>query len=129
MDKHDPVAIHLENVYEDDYAAIGELLDRVNETVQDERLTACLDIGHVHSNSSKPLDEWVVGLGKRIRYVHLHDNAGVLDDHWGLGKGKIDIVRVLDLLMKHALDSVWTIETVVSDIELSLEWLKDKGYL
>ena len=121
--------MHLENVYEDDCSAIAELLDRVNEALHADRLTACLDIGHVHANSSRTFDEWITGLGHRIRYVHLHNNNGILDDHWGLWKGKIDIVRVLDLLMKYSPDSAWTIETVVNDIEQSALWLKEKGYL
>jgi len=128
-DKHDPVVVHLENVYEDDCSAMAELLDRVNEALHADRLTACLDIGHVHANSSRTFDEWITGLGDRIRYVHLHNNDGILDDHWGLWKGKINIVRVLDLLMKYSPDSAWTIETVVSDIEQSALWLKEKGYL
>ena len=128
-DKLDPPAIHLENVYEDDYTPLSELLDRVNDTVHDERLTACLDIGHVHSNSSKTLEEWITGLGERIRYIHLHNNNGILDDHWGLWKGKIDLIQVLDCLVKHSPGAVWTVETQVSDIEQSLAWLKEKRYL
>jgi sugar phosphate isomerase/epimerase len=128
-DKHGPVNVHIENVYEDDYSGIAELLDRVNEALNEEKLTACLDIGHVHSNSSKALEEWITNLGNRIRYVHLNNNDGIVDDHWGLWKGKIDIVHVLDLLMKHSPASVWTVETLVSDIEQSVEWLKEKGYV
>src|SRR4030042_3389602 len=72
---------HMENVYEDDYSSLEELVDRVNQTFQEDRLTICLDIGHVNANSSKSLAEWISGLGSRIRYVHLHNNEGVLDDH------------------------------------------------
>ncbi len=75
---------HLENVYDDDYSVISELLDRVNEILQRNVLTSCLDIGHVHSNSSKTLEGWIKGLGDRIQYVHLHNNDEIFDNHWGL---------------------------------------------
>jgi sugar phosphate isomerase/epimerase len=128
-DKHGSMRFHLENVYDDDYSMISELLDKVNEALQRDILTVCLDIGHVHSNSSKTLEDWITGLGNTVQYVHLHNNDGILDDHWGLWKGKIDIVNVLDLLMKHAPDSVWTIETIRTDVEKSIVWLKEKGYI
>jgi sugar phosphate isomerase/epimerase len=128
-DKSTPNMIHVENVYEDDYAALRELIDRVNKKFQGDRLTICLDIGHVNANSSKSLSDWISGLGDRIRYVHLHNNDGVLDDHWRLDKGKIDVGQVLDLLQKQAPNAVCTVETYVEDLEPSLLWLKERGYL
>jgi sugar phosphate isomerase/epimerase len=128
-DKLRPGLLHLENVYEDDHTALAELLDRVNASLHGEILTACLDIGHVHANSSKTMDEWITGLGDRIRYVHLHNNDGILDDHWGFWKGQIDIAHVLELLSKHSPKSVWTIETYIEDIEPSVLWLQERGYL
>ncbi len=120
--------LHLENVYEDDPGMIAELIDRVNEALGREALTVCLDVGHVHANSSRTLEDWIVGLGNLVRYTHLHNNDGVLDDHWGLWRGKIDMARVLDLLSEHAPDAVWTVETAPSDVEQSLLWLAEQGY-
>jgi sugar phosphate isomerase/epimerase len=128
-DKHASMRFHVENVYEDDYSIIAELLDAVNEALHADALTACLDVGHVHANSSKTLEEWIRGLGDRIQYVHLHNNDGVLDDHFGLWRGKIDMVSVLDLLMTHSPDAVWTIETVPADAARSVLWLKERGYI
>lgn len=124
-----PGLIHLENVYENDCSALGELIDRVNETLHDEMLTICLDIGHVNANSTKSYEDWISGLGERIRYAHLHNNDGILDDHWRLDKGKIDIRKVLDLLQKYATKAVWCVETIDGDTEPSLLWLQSKGYL
>ncbi len=120
--------IHLENVYEDDFTALLELIDRVNQTFEGERLTVCLDIGHVSANSSKTLADWITGLGDRIRYAHLHNNDGILDDHWRLDKGRINVSEVLDLLLNHSPNAVWTVETGISDIEPSLFWLQERGY-
>lgn len=128
-DKSTPNMIHVENVYEDDFSPLGELIDRVNQAHQGERLSACLDIGHVNANSSKTLAEWIIGLGDRIRYVHLHNNDGVLDDHWRLDKGNIDVRQALELLLKHSPNAICTVETSVEDIEPSLIWLKERGYL
>jgi sugar phosphate isomerase/epimerase len=128
-DKSTPNMIHVENVYEDDFTALGELIDRVNQAYQGERLSICLDIGHVNANSSKSLADWIIGLGDRIRYVHLHNNDGILDDHWRLDKGKIDVRQVLELLIKHSPNAICNVETFVEDIEPSLLWLKERGYL
>jgi hypothetical protein len=56
-------------------------------------------------------------------------NVGILDDHWGLWRGKIDVARVLDQLLEHAPDAVWTIETGLADVERSLVWLQEQGHI
>jgi sugar phosphate isomerase/epimerase len=128
-EKHIPGLLHLENVYEDDFSTLQELVDRVNEAQQVEALTICLDIGHVNANSSKSFAEWIETLGSRIRYVHLHNNSGLLDDHWRLDKGTIQVSHVLELLQKHSPEATWSVETTVEDIEPSLQWLKRNRYL
>jgi len=128
-DKPAPNFIHLENVYEDDFTTLVELIDRVDQAFEGERLTVCLDIGHVFANSSKTLADWITSLGDRIRYVHLHNNNGILDDHWRLDKGRINVSEVLDLLLMHSPNALWTIETSANDLEPSLLWLQARGYL
>lgn len=123
------VSVHLENVFEDDHTTIAELLDTVNAELEREALSACLDIGHVHAYSSRPLEEWIAGLGGRIRYVHLHNNDGLQDDHYRFSRGGIDIARVLELLLRHAPDALWTVEMAAAEAEDSLLWLREKGYL
>ncbi|MBN2363919.1 sugar phosphate isomerase/epimerase [candidate division WOR-3 bacterium] len=128
-DKTEGLAIHLENVFEDDFSAIAELIDKTNEIYKREILSACLDIGHVSANSTKSHEEWIKGLGERIKYVHLNSNDGVLDDHWRLGKGKIDVEKVLELLDKYSPTAFWTIETLLNEIEPSVLFLKERGLL
>jgi sugar phosphate isomerase/epimerase len=127
-DKPKPGLFHIENVYEDEPGALLELVERVNEVFQDEILTSCMDIGHVNANSSRSFDEWISTMGNRIRYVHLHNNFGVLDDHLTLTKGTIDVAGVLKLLKVHSPNAIWTIETSVEDLEPSLHWLQEQGY-
>jgi sugar phosphate isomerase/epimerase len=129
VDKSGPIRIYLENIYEDDFGIIVELVARVNEALGREALSVCLDIGHVHANSSKSLAQWITGLGSIIQYTHLHNNDGIKDDHWGLWRGKIDVAEVLDLLLRYAPSAVWTIEANSEDVERSLLWLQERGYL
>lgn len=121
--------IHVENVYEDHFVHLEELIDQVNQAINQKILSICLDIGHVNANSSKTFDEWIQALGDRIRYVHIHNNGGTLDDHWRLDRGTIQIEHVLDLLKRHSPNAAWTVETPVVDIEPSLLWLQERNYL
>jgi len=120
--------VHVENVYEDDYTTLKELVDTVNEAFSAELLTICLDIGHVNANSSRSIDEWISELGKRIGHVHLQNNSGLADDHSRLDKGTLDVAHVLNLLSTCCPASSWTIETTTEDIEPSLIWMGDQGY-
>ncbi len=117
------VRIHLENVYEDDWRLLADLLDAIG----DERVTACLDIGHVNANSSRGLPEWIRGLNRRIGYVHLHNNDGIHDNHFGLDQGTIDMRPVLEALQDHAPGADWSIETAA--LRKSIEWLERNGLL
>ncbi len=128
-DKNDSIEIHIENVYEDDPSTILELLDKINESLQREAVSSCLDIGHVNANSSKTHKEWITTLGRRIKYVHVHNNGGIFDDHWGLWEGTINVGEVLDLLKEYSPESVWMIEARQPFISDSLEWLKERNYL
>lgn len=114
--KLDDIEVHIENVYEDDFSLMKELVDSINNP----KFSVCLDLGHVNANSSKSLNEWIYGLGDRIRYVHMHNNEGVLDNHFGLWRGKINMVKTLELLKIYASNAAWTIETVEEDIEQSI---------
>jgi sugar phosphate isomerase/epimerase len=128
-DKHRSMRFHIENVYEDDHSMMAELVDAVNEALRTDALTVCLDVGHVNANSSRTFEEWIKGLGSRIQYAHLHNNDGVLDDHFGLWRGTIDMAKVLDLLMTYSPDAVWTIEARPTDVERSVLWLRERGYI
>jgi sugar phosphate isomerase/epimerase len=121
--------IHLENVYEDGFTGLKQLVAQVNQIINARQLTICLDIGHVHANSSHTLGAWIQGLGDHIRYVHVHNNNGILDDHWQLDTGKIDMRQTLNLLKEHCPQATWTVETLVDQIEPSLQWLQQQGYM
>ncbi|WP_019850784.1 sugar phosphate isomerase/epimerase [Desulfitobacterium sp. PCE1] len=124
-DKPNSMEIHIENVYEDDFNLLKELVDAIG----DPRFSICLDLGHVNANSTKELNNWIQGLNDRIRYVHLHNNNGKFDDHFGLWKGEIDMLNTLELLKVHSPKALWTIETLSVDIKPSIDWLVDNGFI
>lgn len=119
------IEIHIENVCEDDYYLINDLI----ETVDNPMFSACLDIGHVNIHSHKTISEWIKGLNKKIKYVHLHNNDGITDNHFGLCRGEINIADVLELLEIYAPNSKWSLETKLNETEESVLWLESNGFI
>jgi sugar phosphate isomerase/epimerase len=112
--------IHLENVYEDDWRLLSELVD----AVADERLSLCLDLGHVNANSAYGAVEWIEALGFRIGHIHLHNNHGARDEHNGLADGTLDMEAVLRALAEHCPEASWNIESK-KDVVSSIDYLLD----
>lgn len=117
--------IHIENVCEDDYWLINDLIEAVDNPI----FSACLDIGHVNVNSQKTIADWIKGLNTKIKYVHLHNNDGINDNHFGLRRGKINIANVLELLEIYAPNSKWSLETKLKETEESVIWLEANGFI
>lgn len=113
----------LENAAEED----PELLTRILDRVADQRLGACLDIGHAHCNSPVALSDWIEALGPRMRHVHLSNNDGTADRHWRLDRGTIDMRAALEMITEHAPDATMTLEC--GEEERSVRWLMEQGYL
>lgn len=85
----------------------------------------CLDIGHLNVFSRVSTRQWIETLGRAIRHVHLHDNAGESDDHLALGEGAIDFAEFLAALEEHNISPCYTIEnTSTEDVESSLSYLR-----
>jgi len=98
------MVILLENEYDESFEDIKTICDGVANT----RLGVCLDIGHSLAYSQLDLEEWIKGLGSRIRYIHLHWNDGSSDSH--LPPSKSQILYLRDLLKKYAIDPIITQE-------------------
>ena len=125
-DKLEDMEIHIENVYEDDYALMYELVEAINHP----NFSVCLDIGHVNANSTKTLESWINGLGKKIKHVHLHNNDGIYDNHFGLHKGTINMLRILETLKKTSPSASWTLEILdIADLIESVKFLERNGFL
>jgi sugar phosphate isomerase/epimerase len=112
--------IHIENVYEEDWRLLSSLIDGLG----DERVSICLDVGHVSCFSPRDVREWIAGLGLRIGHVHLHNNSGRGDEHRGLAEGRLDMKAVLDELRGSCPRASWNVE-VSEGLESSVGFLVD----
>lgn len=119
------IAFDMENLLEWDEKPLGEIVDEVD----DDRLGLNLDIGHAHCNSKISVVEWIKNLGNKIKYVHLHNNHGERDEHLGLMNGNMDVIAVLNALNEYAPDAVWALECRLEDMEESLIFLKENGFI
>jgi sugar phosphate isomerase/epimerase len=122
--KPEYVCFHLENLIELSPDIMIETLD----TIADPRVTACLDIGHAHCNSTTPVLNWIERLGKRIAYVHLHDNDGTEDQHLAIGRGSIPFREICSALNNYAPEAIWSLEVQTDGIKESYQWLIDNGF-
>lgn len=121
----DDIEIHIENVCEEDFSLINDLVESVNSPV----FSACLDIGHVNVNSSRSLEHWIKGLNTNIKYVHLHNNDGLIDSHYGLCRGQINILQTLELLETYAPNAAWSLETKLAETKQSVLLLEQNGFI
>jgi len=117
-DRQDDIEIHIENVFEKKWEYLKEYID----VIDSEKVSVCLDLGHVNAYSDQDVEAWVKGLKGRIKYVHVHNNYGDNDSHSGLHNGTIDMYKALSLLKEYSGDAIWTVET--PEIEPSFEWLQ-----
>lgn len=132
-DKDNFITMMIENQCEEDSTVLQMEIDSVN----DDRLKICLDIGHAHANSNMSVRDWIKTLGNRIGYLHLHNNHGKVegrpsfknDEHLGLEEGTIDIENIFKLLEEYAPNAIWNIECKLDYIEESVNILKKLGYL
>jgi sugar phosphate isomerase/epimerase len=92
-------------------------------------LSICLDVGHVLSGFSGPVDifEVLAACAPRLAEVHLHDAprpgaAGVVygQDHQPLGEGDLDVGRFLDRLTSLGFEGPVTFELTVDEARVSL---------
>ncbi len=131
-DKDENIVICLENQFELD----SDMMIQIIDGVDDERLKACLDIGHAHANSDMIVEKWIKTLGERIAYYHLHNNHGKQnikghnnDEHLGLNHGTINIGSIMEYAEKYSPNAIWNIESKIEYHIEDLEALKELGYI
>lgn len=106
MEGKSGIQILMENVYDQEIPPMIE----VEQKVESPDFKLCLDIGHAHCYSPRPLSEWIQAFGKHAGHVHVHDNCGDRDAHLGLGRGNIPVDETLELLNTYMPDAEYTIE-------------------
>lgn len=123
-DKPEDFYIMIENVLEDEPYTMAEMLKQLG----DHRIGACLDIGHAHCSSNVDLMDWVSALGPFLHHVHIHNNNKEYDQHWDLGRGNIDMNRIMEAIRDCAPGTVtYTIENV--ECRDSMRWLSENGWI
>ena len=122
--KDDGIKVHIENVFEDDYFILNELM----EEIADDKTSMCLDVGHVSAYSKIDVMEWMKILNKYIKHMHIHNNCGNRDSHLGINKGDLDIMEILNLVKDK--DITISLEiTNLDELEESLEILYKNGFI
>lgn len=120
----DDIKIHIENVHEEDYFLLNELM----EEIHDEKTSVCLDVGHVNAYSKVDVMEWMKILKKYIKHMHIHNNFGDRDSHLGINKGELDIIEILNIVKDK--DITVTLEiTHVDELRESLDILYKNGFI
>lgn len=116
--------IALENVMEPS----PDMLIRIVEGVNDNRIGLCLDVGHANSEISRiPPMEWLEPMAPYLKHVHLHNNYGGRDLHNSLGEGTIPIRDLLLKITDLCPVASFTLETM--HCEPSVEWLETNGFI
>ena len=59
------ISVHLENLLEREPALLADVVAAIDRP----NITICLDIGHAHCHSSRPVMAWIETLGAHIGYV------------------------------------------------------------
>ena len=114
------ITICLENVMERSPTLINEIITGVNN----ERFSACLDIGHVNVFNNGKINDWLKILNTKIRHIHLHNNYGIEDNHNGLNKGNIDIEDVYKNIKTYCPEATINLE-IRSDIIESINIIQN----
>lgn len=86
-------AISAENMWNDDWALLGELLARYPA----ERLGICYDSGHANASYNKRIESLDLVKG-RLLAVHLDDNDGMSDQHLPPYYGIVDWDRLAQII-------------------------------
>lgn len=121
------VLILLENTKERD----PELFVKIFNSLDNDYIGMCLDVGHAFAFSDKNLHEWIVKVSKYIKEVHLHESIKGVDAHLPLGSGHIDINKVLSEIENETSgDFVITLEPRnEKELHQNLRWLKNNGWI
>ena len=115
--------ICLENVMETE----PELLCRVVERVNDERLRLCLDVGHAYRCSGLDPIHWLRCCAPWLSHFHIHNNEGVYDTHDALDAGHIAMEPFLHEAERLCPGATCAVESLA--VTESVCWLKEKGFL
>ena len=118
-----PLTICVENSFDLDAAPLCRLMD----SVRNEGVRVCLDIGHC-AFSRIGVRQWFEALAERIGYLHLSDNDGAFDEHLPLGSGNAELREAGECLRRLNRAVPVTLEVgAMENVRSSLAWLRGNG--
>jgi len=122
------VTIAVENVIE---PGLIRKISEMEEFLSDiglESVKACIDVGHFFIIEKDAFDK-ISTLRDEIVLFHLHDNDGINDSHLGIGKGRINWDKLLDLISEIHFRGNLILEMYsIEDARNSLKKLSKKRY-
>lgn len=113
------LTVCLENVLEPEPGMLAGIV----RAVGDQRLSLCLDLGHIHAYASRPVEEWIRESAPWVSHFHLHNNFGGADTHNPLTEGTIPMEKALSLAEKLCPTATFTLE--IPQAAESVAWLND----
>lgn len=79
------------------FCGMVEDFNRYIDELDSPFVVGCVDIGHIALTGSDVYD-WIVGAGKRVKALHIHDNNYLQDSHYPPFLGDIDFGKVIKAL-------------------------------
>ena len=103
-----------------------ELMRKLFKRVNAENFKFGFDIGHAFYAGKMSLEMWVDSLKDYLDYVCVHDNNGDMDEHLQLGKGKINLEKIISYIKNLKSDLMYCLQFFVKDgYESSVEILEN----
>lgn len=113
------IRLAVENTHEEDLS----LFERIFNRFPSPQLGMCFDTGHAACFGKIDPVEWPLRFADRICHVHCSDNDGKDDLHWGLGKGVVDLKKLLVPLAAFGGECSVTLEVSAADAHDSRDYL------
>lgn len=140
--KDNGIKISIENIWHsfENGLAVGptgcneQSLYELIETLNDDNVVACVDIGHAVMKGLETSPEKIIlKLGDKVKNLHIHDNDLIKDLHQIPFDGKIDFSSVVNSLKQINYNGFITLESIFKNIdnatEKDLAEFLDKNYL
>lgn len=107
LEKLDPeIYLLFENVYDQN----PEILLRLREKLNSQKVGFCFDTGHFLNFSMIPLRKWFEMVKNFLVEIHLHDNMGKKDEHLAIGDGIFPFYELFSYIKENKLQPILTIE-------------------
>ncbi|MBD7912396.1 MULTISPECIES: sugar phosphate isomerase/epimerase [Clostridium] len=110
------------NVWDDEPYLLKQLFDYIKS----DYFKFAFDIGHANYISKYSSSVWIQELKEHIKYVAIHDNNGERDDHLAIGRGNINIKKIVEEIEDKCKEVTYCIQLFnKSEIQESINMLNE----